>query len=156
MSTYIIVHGAWHDGSLFEATAAPLREMGHEVHLPTIAGNGDGDSKETGLDQAIDSIAEFIETNDLNDFVLVGHSYGGMIITGIADRMPDRIQRLVYWNAFVPNNGESLNDMVHLTMSNCSIPWRERMAARCCLSPFGAMRLSMTRRWRSRRPPSSN
>lgn len=112
MSTYIIVHGAWHDGSLFEATAAPLREMGHEVHLPTIAGNGDGDSKETGLDQAIDSIAEFIETNDLNDFVLVGHSYGGMIITGIADRMPDRIQRLVYWNAFVPNNGESLNDMV--------------------------------------------
>jgi pimeloyl-ACP methyl ester carboxylesterase len=50
--------------------------------------------------------------NNLNDVVLVGHSYGGMIITGVADRRPDRIRRLVYWNAFVPNNGESVYDML--------------------------------------------
>jgi len=53
-----------------------------------------------------------VNENDLRDAVLVGHSYGGMIVTGVADRVQDRVRRLVYWNAFVPNNGECLNDMV--------------------------------------------
>lgn len=112
MTTWVIVHGAWHTGELFEPVAAPIRAAGHEVHLPTLAGNRPGDAKSTGLAEAIDSVAAYIDDAKLGDFVLAGHSYGGMVITGVADRLGDRIRRLVYWNAFVPNDGESVNDMV--------------------------------------------
>lgn len=112
MTTYVLVHGAWHTGELFEDVAAPLRIAGHVVHLPTIAGNRPGDVKSTGLAEAIASIVDYLAANDLSDVVLLGHSYGGMIITGVADAVPERIRRLIYWNAFVPNDGECLNDMV--------------------------------------------
>lgn len=112
MATYVLVHGAWHTGDLLEDTATPIRAAGHKVFLPTLAGNRPGDAKTVGLDAAIDSLAEFFRGNDIQDAVLMGHSYGGMVITGLADRMPERLRRLVYWSAFVPNNGQSLNDMV--------------------------------------------
>jgi pimeloyl-ACP methyl ester carboxylesterase len=112
MSTYVLVHGAWHTGAELEATAAPIRAAGHQVHTPTLAGNRSGDKKTGGLADAIKSLVDFLVEKNLKDVVLLGHSYGGMIITGAADQVPDRIRRLVYWNAFVPNNGESLNDMV--------------------------------------------
>ena len=108
MSTYVIVHGAWHDGTLMAQVAAPIRAACHEVHAPTIAGNGKDANKDVGLEEAIASIADYITQHDLRDIVLAGHSYGGFIITGIADRMLERIRRLVYWNAFVPYDGESL------------------------------------------------
>ena len=112
MATYVLVHGAWHTGKELEPTAAPIRAAGHQVHTPTIAGNKPGDKKTVGLADAIKSIVDYLVENNLKDVILVGHSYGGMVITGVADAVPDRIRRLVYWNAFVPNNGESLNDMV--------------------------------------------
>lgn len=112
MATYVIVHGAWHTGAEFESTAAYLRAAGHTVHLPTLAGNRPGDAKNTGLNEAIDSLVEYLESNKLSDIVLAGHSYGGMVITGTADRAAERIRRLVYWNAFVPHDGECLNDLV--------------------------------------------
>jgi pimeloyl-ACP methyl ester carboxylesterase len=112
VTTYVIIHGAWHAGELFEDTAAVIRAAGNDVHLPTLAGNAPGDSKRVTLVDAIDSAVDYIEASGLEDVVLVGHSYGGMIITGVADRVPKIIRRLVYWNAFVPNDGESLNDMV--------------------------------------------
>ena len=112
MATYVLVHGAWHTGAELEPTAAPIRAAGHEVHTPTIAGNRPGDAKTVGLAEAIKSIVDYLTQKNLKDVVLVGHSYGGMVITGVADQVPERIRRLVYWNAFVPNNGESLNDMV--------------------------------------------
>lgn len=112
MTTYVLVHGAWHTGELFEQVAAPIRAAGHTVHLPTVAGNRPGDAKSTGLAEAIASIVDYLAANDLSDVVLLGHSYGGMIITGVADAVPERIRRLIYWNAFVPNDGECLNDMV--------------------------------------------
>ena len=112
MSTFVLVHGAWHTGELFEPVAKPIREAGHTVHCPTVTGNNPGDLRTTGLDVAITSITDYIESNDLKDVILLGHSYGGMVITGVADRIPGRLKRLIYWNAFVPNNGECLNDMV--------------------------------------------
>ena len=112
MSTYVLVHGAWHTGAELEPVAAVIRAAGHQVFTPTIKGNRPGDAKTTGLDEAIQSIVDYLAINNLKDVILLGHSYGGMIITGVADRATDRIRRLVYWNAFVPNNGESLNDMV--------------------------------------------
>jgi pimeloyl-ACP methyl ester carboxylesterase len=112
MATYVIVHGAWHTGDLFEDTAAVVRQAGHKVLLPTVAGNALGDSKDLGLATAIQSVIDFVEDAGVEDFILAGHSYGGMIITGVADQLAARIRRLVYWNAFVPNDGECLNDMV--------------------------------------------
>ena len=112
MAHYVLVHGAWHTGKELEPTAAPIRAAGHQVDTPTIAGNRPGDPKTIGLNDAINSIVDYIAKENFKDVILVGHSYGGMVITGVADRAPDRIHRLVYWNAFVPNSGESLNDMV--------------------------------------------
>lgn len=112
MTTYVLVHGAWHTGAELEPVAEVIRAAGHSVHCPTIAGNRAGDSRRMGLEAAIASITDYLAEHALNDVVLLGHSYGGMVITGVADRMPERIRRLVYWNAFVPNPGESLNDMV--------------------------------------------
>lgn len=113
MATFVIVHGAWHTGELMLAVAEKISAFGHEVHTPTAAGNRLGDDPQTGLDSAIRSIIEFFDREALQDVVLVGHSYGGMLITGAADRLPPgTIRRLVYWNAFVPNDGESLNDLV--------------------------------------------
>lgn len=112
MANYVLVHGAWHTGAELEPTAAPIRAAGHTVHTPTILGNRPGDKKTVGLAEAITSIVDYLREHDLKDVILVGHSYGGMVITGVADQAPERIRRLVYWNAFVPNNGESLNDMI--------------------------------------------
>lgn len=112
MTVYVLVHGAWHTGAEFEPVAEVMRAEGHTVYCPTIAGNRPGESKAVGLDAAIGSIVDYLEEHELSDVVLLGHSYGGMVITGVADRAPQRIRRLVYWNAFVPNDGEALNDMV--------------------------------------------
>ena len=65
-----------------------------------------------GLEEAIQSIVDYINENQISDAILLGHSYWGMVITGVADRIPESIHRLIYWNAFVPNNGESINSMV--------------------------------------------
>ncbi len=113
MATFVLVHGAWHTGELLEDTAKPIRAKGHQVHCPTLAGNRPGDSKKTGLDAAIKSLVDYFDQHRIGDAILMGHSYGGMVISGAADRLAaGRIRRLVYWNAFVPNSGQCLNDMV--------------------------------------------
>lgn len=111
--TYVLIHGAWHTGAELEAVADHIRKSGHTVHCPTLAGNGpDDDRSQIGLTQAIDSAVQYITDANLSNVRLVGHSYGGMVISGVADRIADRLARLVYVNAFVPENGDSLNDLV--------------------------------------------
>lgn len=109
---YVLVHGAWHTGDLLSPVAQAIQSHGHKVYCPTLAGNRENDDRSTsGLTEAVDSLYDFIERHKLTDVRLVGHSYGGMVISKIADVIPHRIKRLVYWNAFVPLNGECLNDM---------------------------------------------
>ena len=111
--TYLLVHGAWHTGAELEPAARHIRDLGHTVHCPTLAGNRPGDDRAaTGLEDAAGSLCDFILANDLSGIRLVGHSYGGMVISRVVDLMPERVARLVYVNAFVPLPGESLNDMV--------------------------------------------
>jgi len=111
--TYVLVHGAWHTGAEMEATAGHLRAAGHAVHCPTLAGNRPGDDRSrTGLADAVASLVEFVEAHDLHEVRLVGHSYGGMVISGAAERIAPRLRRLVYVNAFVPLPGQCLNDLV--------------------------------------------
>ena len=87
--TYVLVHGAWHTGAEMEATAGHLRARGHTVHCPTLAGNRQGDDRAaTGLADAVDSLAAFIEGQNLDQVRLVGHSYGGMVISHMPARLP--------------------------------------------------------------------
>ena len=111
-ATFVLVHDAFHTGADFEEVADILRDAGHMVYCPTLYGNGIGDDRSNcGLEEAIGSIAEYLEVNYLTDVRLVGHGYAGMVISGIADRLKKKIRRLVYVNGFVPHNGESLIDM---------------------------------------------
>ena len=110
MTTFVLIHGAWHYGALWEDVARPLREAGHQVHTPTLAGNGPGEDidRTVGHADAAASAVDYVLGEELTDFVLLGHSYGGTVISRMAEELPDRIRRLVYWNAFVLEDGESI------------------------------------------------
>lgn len=109
--TYVIVHGAWGGGWDWRAVDSMLTLRGHRVVRVTLTGSGERvhlASPEIRLSTHIADVVNTILWEDLHDVVLVGHSYGGMIITGVADRIPDRIRRLVYVDAMVPDSGESV------------------------------------------------
>ena len=114
MSTYVLVHGGAHGGWCYQRVARILRSAGHEVYTPTLTGLGERShllSVDVDLDTHITDVVAVLHYEDLSDVILVGHSYGGMVITGIADRAPDRIGRLVYLDAANPVNGQSLVDV---------------------------------------------
>jgi pimeloyl-ACP methyl ester carboxylesterase len=110
-ATIVIVHGAWGGSWAFRQVEALLVARGHKVHRVALTGLGERvhlATPEVGLSTHIDDVVNHIVFDDLKDVVLVGHSYGGMVVTGVADRVPDRIRRVVYLDAFVPENGESV------------------------------------------------
>jgi pimeloyl-ACP methyl ester carboxylesterase len=112
--TIVIVHGAWGGAWAFKGVEALLRQKGFEVYRPQLTGQGDRvhlARPDIGLNTHIDDVVNMILYEDLRDIILVGHSYGGMVISGVADRVPDRIKRLVYLDALVPNDGDSVNTM---------------------------------------------
>ena len=109
---YVLVHGSWHDGALWGPVADKLRADGHEVETPTIAGHGQGVDKAVSHADCVRSIADFIVERDLSDVVLVGHSFGGTVVAPVAGEIGERLRRLVFWNAFVPEDGNSLDDEV--------------------------------------------
>src|SRR5258708_17654512 len=96
--TFIIVHGDWHGGWCDRHTAAALRKMGHEVFTRTHTGVGEraheADENIT-LETHIRDVAGCIEAEEISDIILVGHSYGGMVITGVADRSADRAEGIL-------------------------------------------------------------
>lgn len=109
--TIVIVHGAWGGAWAFKKVDGLLREKGYNVYRPQLTGLGERvhlSRPDIGLSTHIDDVVNTILFENLSDIVLVGHSYGGMVITGVADRVPDRIKRLVYLDAFVPEDGESV------------------------------------------------
>jgi len=113
--TIVIVHGAWGGAWAFKKVDALLRAKGLDVYRPQLTGQGDRvhlARPDIGLSTHIDDVVNMILYEDLHDIILVGHSYGGMVITGVADRVPDRIKRLVYLDAMVPNDGESASTIL--------------------------------------------
>lgn len=114
MATYVLVHGGGHGGWCYQRVARILQAAGHIVYAPSLSGLGDRAhllSPAVDLDMHITDITALLESEDLHDVILVGHSYGGMVITGIADRATDRIGNLVYLDAANPVNGQSLVDV---------------------------------------------
>jgi pimeloyl-ACP methyl ester carboxylesterase len=115
MATFVIVHGAWSGPHAWRWVRPLLRAAGHDVLTPSLTGLGERAhlaTPATDLGTHITDVAAVLHYEDLHDVVLVGHSYGGMVITGVADRTPERIGRLVYLDADVPRDGESDLDLV--------------------------------------------
>lgn len=115
MATFVLVHGGWHGGWCWGRVAPLLRAGGHEVHTPTLTGLGERAhllSPDIDLDTHLRDVAGVLEYEELHRVVLVGHSYGGMVITGVADRAPERLAQLVYLDAFVPEDGQALFDLL--------------------------------------------
>ncbi len=111
MATYVLVHGGAHGGWCYRDVARLLRAAGHEVFAPTLTGLGERAhllSPGIDLDTHIDDVVAVLHYEDLRDVILVGHSYGGMVITGVADRAGDRVGHLVYLDSVNPRDGESL------------------------------------------------
>jgi pimeloyl-ACP methyl ester carboxylesterase len=113
-ATYVLVHGGGHGGWCWARLGVLLRAAGHEVHTPTMTGLGERMhmlNPDIGLDTHITDIVNVLRYEDLRNVILVGHSYGGVIITGVADRALDRVGQLVYLDAAIPMNGESVADV---------------------------------------------
>ena len=135
--TFVLVHGAFHGGWCWRAVAAALRDAGHSVFTPTLTGLGERRhlmSANLTIDTFVADIANLIEAEDLSEVRLVGHSFGGAIISGVADRMPHRLSRLVYLDAVTPLAGKSLFEMM---------PEREHSARMAALAqlPDGQMQV---------------
>jgi len=114
MATFLVAHGAWSAGWAWKKMRPRLRERGHELWTPTYTGLGERvhlASNDVRLDTHIEDVVKVFEYEDLREVILIGHSYGGMVATGVADRIPDRISQVVYIDAFVPRHGQSLNDL---------------------------------------------
>jgi pimeloyl-ACP methyl ester carboxylesterase len=113
--TFVIVHGAWGGGWDWRHVADLLTADGYTVYRPTLTGLGEHSnlsSTNIDLDTHIQDIVNVILWENLHDVVLVGRSYGGMVITGVADRVPDRIRHVIYLDALLPENGENVNSII--------------------------------------------
>ncbi len=118
MSTFLLVHGAWHSGRCWERVAPLLESAGHRVLAPSLTGYGDKAhllAPEVGLDTHVADVVTLITGEDLTDVVLVGHSYAGLVISSAANEVPDRIAHLVYLDAMVPEDGETAIDVMPAT-----------------------------------------
>ena len=115
MATFVVAHGAWSAGWAWKKMRPLLRAAGHELWTPTYTGLGEREHlghAGVSLDTHIQDIMAVLETEDLRDVILIGHSYGGMVATGVADRARARVAKLVYLDAFVPADGQAVFDLV--------------------------------------------
>jgi pimeloyl-ACP methyl ester carboxylesterase len=114
MTNFVLVHGAWHGGWAWQKITEPLRALGHRVYTPTLTGLGERAhlfSADVAMDTHIQDVVGLLEKEELEDVLLVGHSYGGTVITGVAGQVAKRLKGLVYLDAFVPESGQSMETM---------------------------------------------
>jgi pimeloyl-ACP methyl ester carboxylesterase len=111
--TFVLLHGSWHGGWAWEPTAWCLREIGHAAYAPTYPGHLPGADR-AGIrhDDYVAAVTSFITSRDLHDVVLVGHSFGGTVVSRVAQVIPERLKRLVFHTAFVVEDGTSVNDNI--------------------------------------------
>jgi len=133
MATFVVAHGAWSAGWAWKKMRPLLRAEGHELWTPTYTGLGERAhlaNAEVSLDTHIRDIVAAIEMENLNGAILIGHSYGGMVATGVADRARARISQLVYLDAFAPIEGQAVFDLIAPDVA-------EKMRAGAAASPSG-------------------
>ena len=119
MATFILVPGGWRGGWACEPVSARLRRLGHTVHALTLPGLGDDGADVGGINldahiaHVVQAVSAVAQAHNQGPVVLCGHSYAGMVITAAADRAADQVQRLVYLDAFVPDDGQSWWDLAN-------------------------------------------
>lgn len=112
-AVFVLVHGAWHGGWCWKKLTPLLRAAGHNVYTPTLTGLGERAhllNPQIGLGTHIEDICALLEYEDLRNVILLGHSYGGMVITGVAEVAAQRLSHLIFLDAFVPLDGQSVLD----------------------------------------------
>jgi pimeloyl-ACP methyl ester carboxylesterase len=115
VAIFVLVHGSCHGGWCWKKVTPLLSEDGHQVYTPTLTGLGERShlvSKNIGLDTHILDIVQVLEYEGLNEVTLVGHSYGGLVIGGVAENVPERIRRLVYLDGYIPQDNKSASDII--------------------------------------------
>ncbi|RMB82463.1 alpha/beta fold hydrolase [Streptomyces shenzhenensis] len=131
--TYVLVHGAWHSGRAWDRVVPLLTLAGHRVFASSLTGHGEKEhllGPDVGLDTHVADVVAVLVEDDLTDVTLVGHSYAGMVISAVANQVPDRIAGLVYVDAMVPADGETVLDVMPLTQhlidaaAASDAPWR--------------------------------
>ena len=125
MSTFVIVHGAWAGSWDWDRVAERLRARGHVVHVPTLSGLGERSHLAhfpITLTTHIDDIINEMAWHELTDVVLVAHSYGGFVATGVLERAVDRVASLVYVDAFIPADGQSFEDIMGEKLTGPVVP----------------------------------
>ncbi|RKE23452.1 alpha/beta fold hydrolase [Streptomyces sp. TLI_171] len=131
--TFVLVHGAWHSGRVWDRVTPLLARAGHRVLTPSLTGHGERQhllGPHVGLDTHIADVVALLRDEDLTDVVLVGHSYAGMVVSGVTDQVPERIAALVHLDAMVPADGESVLDVLPATRHLLDLaaatdtPWR--------------------------------
>jgi pimeloyl-ACP methyl ester carboxylesterase len=103
--TFVLVHGTWHGGWAWQGVIRQLEAKGHRAYAPTMIGHGPADERD-----CVDSVVSYIRHRDLRDVILVGHSFGGSVISRAVEYLPDRIKRLIFLDAFVLEDGQSIYD----------------------------------------------
>lgn len=155
MATYVLVHGGWGGGWEWAGVAERLRRRGHVVFTPTLTGMGERAHlarPDVDLETHIEDVRALLWYENLDDVILLGHSYSGVVVTGAADRVPERLRRLVYLDAFVPLDGQSEVDCVPRDWAERHMlaPARERGDGWRIPCPFGEGDLDLsaeTARW---------
>jgi pimeloyl-ACP methyl ester carboxylesterase len=120
-TTFLVAHGAWSAGWVWKKMHPLMRSAGHQLISPTCTGLGERGhlaNPSIDLEMHIQDMLGVIKCERLRDFILIGHSYGGMVATGVADHVPERIRKLVYLDAFVPRDGQALMDLVPPTAAD--------------------------------------
>ncbi len=115
MATFVLVHGSCHGGWCWKKVTPLLKRDSHVVYTPTLTGLGERShlvSRDIGLDTHILDIIQVLEFENLNEVILVGHSYGGLVIGGVVEKVPERIMRLVYIDAYIPQDNKSAFDII--------------------------------------------
>ena len=129
MAIYVIVHGGFSGGYRWRAVANMLRAAGHEVFTPTLTGLGERAhlaNPQVSLDTHIRDVVGVFECEDLHDVILAGHSYSAMVVTGVAERLPERLAWLVYLDTAVPQDGQSWLDLLGPQMAGAMLDLAEK------------------------------
>ncbi len=141
MSTFVLVHGAWHGSWCWKRVRKALQELGHEVFTPTLTGVGERAhllSPQVNLNTHIADVVNLIQWEELSDVVLCGHSYAGCVVSGVADSIPECIGALVYLDAFVLKSGQSLHDALPPPMRDAQLEQAARNAEGWRVPPIPA------------------
>jgi pimeloyl-ACP methyl ester carboxylesterase len=137
MATFVLVHGAWHGGWCWKRVRSVLQSQGHAVFTPTLTGVGERShllSSQVDLRMQTLDVINLIRWEELDDIVLCGHSYGGFVVAGVADELAERVRSLVFVDAFVPENGQSLADYAPIMPEQLDDGWKVKPI---CAEAFG-------------------